>query len=100
MTIREAADIVPDVTRMRVEVAGDADLVTTGDDEQIPDADPMAGAIEEAEQAAYVRGRKDGYAAAERNIVAWLRLRTDCYANLWAAARQIEAGAHRPKDWE
>ena len=45
MTIREASEIVPDVTRMRVEVAADAEE----------------------------RARADGYAQAEMDIVAWMR---------------------------
>jgi len=65
-------------------------------DEQIPEADPMAGAIEEAEQAAYVRWRVDGYAAAERDIVAFLRQRKVPFCLIMA--REIEAGAHRQKE--
>ena len=62
------------------------------DKDKIPEADPMAGAIETVEQAAYVRGRGDGYAAAERDICRWLRRgRLYCYS-----ADEVEAGMHRP----
>ena len=75
MTIREASEIVPDVTRMCVEVAADAEE----------------------------RARAEGYAAAARDIVAWLRLAAEPIGmtgwRAWQhAAACIEAGAHRPKE--
>ena len=84
MTIREAADIVPEVEKMRVEVAADA---------------------EEGARAKGRAGYSDGYAEAERDIVRLLIYRADKHglvdmdraAECSDCVRSIKAGAHRPK---